>query len=62
MIAQFCTVLDAIGLNIECSRVAILILYIFGIVSLVMVMINRQNKIYRRVFEDYVYLNMNANN
>lgn len=62
MIAQFCTVLDAIGLNIECSRVAILILYILGIVSLVMVMINRQNKIYRRVFEDYVYLNMNANN
>lgn len=56
MTAQFCTVLDAVGLNIECSRIVILILYILGIVSLVMVMINRQNKIYRRVFEDYVYL------
>lgn len=37
-------------------------IYIVVSLCLFVVMFTRQNKVYRRVFEDYVYLNMNANN
>lgn len=56
LIVQFCSLLDILELRIDCTRNVILILYILGVVFLVMVMFNRQNKIYRRVFEDYAYL------